>query len=137
MQTFLPLPNFIKSAQCLDYRRLGKQRVECKQILLILDAKKQNVKIGWSSHPAVLQWENYEEALKEYMNVCICEWINRGYKNTMLIQEIANVIYPPWFGDEKYHASHRSNLLRKNFDYYNQFGWEEPIDLEYVWPVKK
>ena len=35
MQTFLPYPDFVKSAQCLDYRRLGKQRVEAKQILEI------------------------------------------------------------------------------------------------------
>lgn len=28
MQTFLPYPDFKKSAQCLDYRRLGKQRVD-------------------------------------------------------------------------------------------------------------
>lgn len=35
MQTFLPYPEFIKSAQCLDNKRLGKQRVEAKQILEI------------------------------------------------------------------------------------------------------
>jgi len=32
MQTFLPYADFKESAQCLDYRRLGKQRVEAKQI---------------------------------------------------------------------------------------------------------
>lgn len=33
------------------------------------------------------------------------------------------------------HASHRSNLLRKEPEYYTQFGWTEPPDLPYVWPV--
>lgn len=33
MQTFLPYPNFAASARVLDNRRLGKQRVECVQIL--------------------------------------------------------------------------------------------------------
>jgi len=33
MQTFLPFPDFKKSASCLDYKRLGKQRVEGLQIL--------------------------------------------------------------------------------------------------------
>ena len=28
MQTFLPYKDFGKTAKCLDYRRLGKQRVE-------------------------------------------------------------------------------------------------------------
>jgi len=36
MNTFLPYPDFVKSAQCLDYRRLGKQRVEAWQIYLAL-----------------------------------------------------------------------------------------------------
>ena len=36
MQTFLPYEDFTKTAQCLDYKRLGKQRVEAYQILRIL-----------------------------------------------------------------------------------------------------
>ena len=35
MQTFLPSPNFTESARILDNKRLGKQRVEAKQILQI------------------------------------------------------------------------------------------------------
>ena len=33
MQTFLPYSNFQKTAEVLDYRRLGKQRVEGMQII--------------------------------------------------------------------------------------------------------
>lgn len=36
MNTFLAYPDFYKSAQCLDYKRLGKQRVETWQIYNIL-----------------------------------------------------------------------------------------------------
>ena len=32
MNTFLPYPSFTKSAKCLDYRRLDKQRIEAWQI---------------------------------------------------------------------------------------------------------
>jgi hypothetical protein len=42
MQTFLPYPNFKKSLQILDYRRLGKQRVEAYQIIRILKAASQS-----------------------------------------------------------------------------------------------
>ena len=35
MQTFLPSPRFAESARCLDSARLGKQRVEAKQIRLV------------------------------------------------------------------------------------------------------
>ena len=41
---------------------------------------------------------------------------------------------PPWFGDEAFHRSHRSNLLRKEPQWYGQFGWTEPADLAYEWP---
>jgi len=86
----------------LDYRRLGKQRVEAKQILNILLGKakvNRNGKIPWSNHPAVLMWKGYEEGLKQYYNVIVLEWINRGYKNNMpLITPNQFIIYPPWLG---------------------------------------
>jgi len=50
VQTFLPYPDFKQSAACLDYRRLGKQRVEGVQILkAILGEKSLNGKPykGW------------------------------------------------------------------------------------------
>ncbi len=36
MQTFLPHESFKKSFKVLDYRRLGKQRVEAHQVLNVL-----------------------------------------------------------------------------------------------------
>ena len=36
MQTFLPYPDFERSAKVLDNKRLGKQRVEVLQILNVL-----------------------------------------------------------------------------------------------------
>jgi hypothetical protein len=36
LQTFLPYPDFAASAQALDQRRLGKQRVEALQVLRAL-----------------------------------------------------------------------------------------------------
>jgi hypothetical protein len=41
---------------------------------------------------------------------------------------------PPWLGLEIYHASHRSNLLRKDPVWYGKFGWIESPDLPYYWP---
>jgi hypothetical protein len=40
---------------------------------------------------------------------------------------------PDWYENEEFHASHRSNLLRKNKEYYSQFGWKEKDNLSYVW----
>ena len=132
MQTFLPYSDFKKSAQVLDYRRLGKQRVEALQIYKALTVENY----GWSNHPIVKMWQGYENALLEYKNIMIQEWIDRGFNNTMGMEtNIEPRIYPPWLGNEELHASHRSNLLKKDYDYYSRFNWEEETGREYIWII--
>lgn len=133
MQTFLPYPSFEASARCLDRQRLGKQRLEVVQILGALTKGG-----GWARHPAVRMWAGCEDLLCLYgLEIC-AEWLRRGYRDTL-----ADRMTPPrgtwrspsWLGDDKFHASHRSNLLRKNPDHYGQFKWREKPDLPYVWPA--
>lgn len=132
MQTFLPYPDFKKSASVLDYRRLGKQRIEALQIFKALTV----CNYGWKNHPIVKMWKGYENALIEYKNVMIEEWIRSGYNNTMVIDKIYNpIIYPQWLGNEEFHASHRSNLLSKDYQYYSQFNWKEKPGREYIWII--
>ena len=135
MQTFLPYPDLRKSVEVLDYRRLGKQRVETFQVLNILLERTPTK--GWRNHPVTLMWRGYEAALQVYQNYTIQEWVSRGYNNTMQYEnvEINSAVMPPWFGLEELHRSHRSNLLRKDYEYYSQY-FVESIDLEYYWPVK-
>jgi hypothetical protein len=130
MQTFLPYPDFNKSLECLDYRRLCKQRLEAKQILNALNGKST----GWVNHPATKMWKGYKDALSLYYDLSIDEWVRRGYRNTMQKTNITTNKFPQWFGMEVFHAAHRSNLLRKDAAYYGQFGWTEPHDLPYIWP---
>ncbi len=57
MQTFLPYPNFQQSAGCLDNHRLGKQRIETLEILVILkhvlgDGQRPH----WMSHIRLFLW---------------------------------------------------------------------------------
>ena len=40
---------------------------------------------------------------------------------------------PDWLGNKKFHASHRANLLRKDYEYYSKFGWGENPKSPYVW----
>ena len=141
MQTFLPYADFVQSVKVLDYKRLGKQRVETFQVLnILLDRTPTKVdgtpKKGWRNHPVTRMWTGYEEALKLYQNYTILEWVGRGYNNTMKFEKVdhKNIIYPSWFGSEEFHRSHRSNLLRKDYEYYSQY-FDEPSDLEYYWPV--
>jgi hypothetical protein len=133
MQTFLPFPEFEKSARALDYRRLGKQRVEADQILTtILTGRK-----AWANHPAVRMWRDFQLALAAYRDVCIREWVRRGYKNTMLLSLVDPPLYdvPPWLGREDFHRSHQSNLIRKLPEHYGPLFPEVPSDLPYVWPI--
>jgi len=141
MQTFLPYESFIESAKCLDYRRLGKQRLEAYQILRTLTGKSK----GWVNHPAVKMWQGHEWQLYLYaLDICK-EWRNRGYKDTLrdklmdMMGKYPALTYPnripSWLGGP-IHASHRSNLLRKNKEFYGKYSWNEPDTLAYVWPVR-
>jgi hypothetical protein len=134
VQTFLPYADFVESVKVLDYRRLGKQRVETFQVLNILLDRTPTK--GWRNHPVTKMWTGYEEALKLYQNYTILEWIDRGYKNTMKFENIdhSSIVYPIWFGEDAFHRSHRSNLLRKDYEYYSQY-FDEPSDIDYHWPV--
>lgn len=140
MQTFLPYNDFSKSSQVLDYRRLGKQRVECLQILKALKGGG-----GWSNHPATKMWRGFEDALVWY-GVTICdEWIRRGYKDTCRDKLLTysstpgslavEILIPPWFGENEVHSSHRANLLRKDPGFYSQYNWRESPMEGYVWPT--
>lgn len=130
MQTFLPYPSIAQSVHVLDDKRLGKQRVECKQILIALLAGR-----GWIHHPATKMWKGYEDALGMYMNYCIDEWERRGFKNNMQ-RYVCNVPveWPDWIGDTDLHRSHRQNLVRKYPEHYSQFMDDDPDDW-YVWIV--
>jgi len=140
MQTFLPLQSFYETAKVLDFKRLGKQRVEAFQIWRILRGyacPNKNGNIPWANHPTVKMWKGYENALANYYNTIVTEWIKRGYNNTMKILNISgDIINPPFVGVDCFHASHRSNLLRKDPKYYGRFGWSESPDLPYVWEVR-
>jgi hypothetical protein len=81
-------------------------------------------------------WTGYEAALQLYQNYTIAEWVRRGYKNNMEFEvfDALDVVMPPWFGFDEFHKSHRSNLLRKDHEYYSKY-FDEPDNLEYYWPV--
>ena len=138
MQTFVPYgADFERNAQVLDRQRLGKQRVEAFQIVKALTEESY----GWKNHPAVKMWRDHIGALGLY-GIAICrEWINRGYKDTMLprFEPVCNEYTtdtPSWLDDNELMISHRSNLLRKDPGFYGQYWPELPHDIPYVWPVK-
>lgn len=135
VNTFVTSSSLEECAKSLDWRRLGKQRVEAYQIWRVLTGKTTGR--GWKNHPAVLAWQGHTCALAMYTNVMIREWIFRGYNNTMeLLPHCKNPQFPWWWGWKPVIMSHKASLNRKMPEYYSfeiQDGYEE---YGYVWPSK-
>lgn len=139
VNTFLPWPDEKKSAQALDNKRLGKQRVEGLQIL------RANLGLtkGWRNHPAAVMWRNHEGALAQYICAMCDEWEARGYVDNVRAQVLElwktnnfpneSFTKPWWWGKKQIHRSHKSNLKRKDPDYYR---FKVPDDLPYEWPTQ-
>jgi hypothetical protein len=130
MQTFLPLPDFQATAEVLDYRRLGKQRVEAFQVLKALRGESR----GWVNHPAVLMWAGYEGALCEYGRIVCAEWRDRGYVDNMYDRfPVLPIVEPPWLGDMRLHISHQANLVRKLPEHYRLYFPDVDETMPYYW----
>lgn len=148
MQTFLPFSSFSESAKHLDYRRLGKQRVETKQILSCLGAIPTDKPYkAWRNHPATEMWRGFEGCLASYGAAMSWHWRERGYKDNLL-PEFLDVMdqtgycednpnhQPPWLGDKRLHDSHQSRLVQKMPEYYTLFGWTITYP-DYWWPTRQ
>lgn len=137
MQTFLPYSDFFESANCLHPKHLGNQFYREGKTLL---------NGGWEHHPASKMWRGYEYSLCDYLVACYEALLlrNKDYKEHYyeIIEkqiQLSNTGYPPWLGNKEFHASHRSNLLRKDkekgWNWYTNLGWTEPDNLPYIWPT--
>ena len=142
MQTFLPYPDFRQSAASLDTARLGKQRVEALQTLRALVIPGY----GWQTHPAIRMWMGYVPALTMYGLAMVDEWTKRGHPDntraniTEFAPQAAHPDYaakipmPPWLGDQEFHLSHRSKLVRKEPKFYTEVFPDAIPDMDYIWP---
>ncbi len=167
MQTFLPSPDLRESVSFLDNKRLGKQRVETKQILLALGEDvgdhKGNTSSSWANHPATKMWKNNKVALAFYGYLCCREWIARGFKDSLekqfeeVIKRLTNrtslltqsthiednfiggdsKIEAPWWLG--YDKLHRSHRsnLVRKDPSYYRAYFTESGDLPYYWPSEE
>jgi hypothetical protein len=150
MMTFTPYSDFEQSLRTLDTKRLGKQRVEVIQIVRALTVPGY----AWSSHPAVLMWKGYEEALGRYGLTACAVWTERGFGDSCAATIVADLraagvdgirdyaelaaasALPSWLFDEAVLVSHRSSLLRKDPEHYGPLFPGTATDIDYVWPVR-
>ena len=72
---------------------------------------------GYKKHWANLLWLGFTDALKNYTNAHIQEWIRRGKKNTMELYEVPDDFeVPDWTKDESYHRIYRASLVNREID---------------------
>lgn len=100
---------------------------------------------GWVNHPVTRMWRGYEWALLQYQQDIVKEWEARGHRDTCFLKTFMLYFHdisresseemPPWFGDRRFHKSHKSNLKRKNSEYYGTMFAGVPDDLPYIYPA--
>ena len=153
VNVFITSTNLEECARNLDYRRLGKQRLECIEII---------EGDSWKNHPCYLMWKNNKEALKIYFNHILREWISRGFQNSLAFYSIDeskaqfyditydentylttisnpkinenSILFPKWFCWKPLILSQRASLLRKDEVYYSS-KFEKTIFFQtgYLW----
>lgn len=147
MQTFRPYYDHYRTARVLDDRRLGKQRVEAKQIGYAILRRMGAVKDGrrgWLNHPIVLKWFNnghpYLADLKEYFKAMVEEWVNRGHKNTIDWGDLQG--FRDWGSNQRCPLTHteeveyRRVLIFKNPEWYvKRFNPDEIEEVLCTEPV--
>jgi len=134
---FHPFGSAEESVSSLDNARLGKQRLEAKQIILNIEAAERGEKRGFTSHPASRAYEGHLNYLKYYYNLTLEEWARRGMKNTMAPFEVESPVEVPWFAEcVPRMMADRAALIRKYPAWYLPiFGPVDPLYMElgYLW----
>lgn len=153
MQTFLTHYTFTETAAALDNKRLFKQAVETKQIILANQRYANELAINptrepsvaWKNHPAVKMWRGHEGALALYGYMIALECMRRNYKAERLadyfsvLLDYGPVVYPEWMQDEttfkRVRDTHRSALVKKLPEHYRSLFPNALPFTAYYWPV--
>ncbi|MDJ0271072.1 MAG: pyrimidine dimer DNA glycosylase/endonuclease V [Candidatus Caldarchaeum sp.] len=149
MQIFRPYVDWVKSAAVLDDLRLGKQRVEAKQVLNVFLRKAGILRDGlrgWLNHPIVLLYYNdgrpYVDDVVGMFTACVKEWMRRGKQSNINLDDIRHLLdqleKTPGTPITRLHEiEYRRILLLKNPDHYiRTFTEEEVREVLETEPVK-
>ncbi len=132
MQIFLPYANPIKTAKCLDNKRLNKQIIECIQII----SANTGINIGWKipkyciNHPITKLWKENIDYLIFYCKILLVEFefrkkiMHKSYTQWIILFECLNrILYTkfPKHITSEFCKFHQRKLYNKNPEYYKQF----------------
>lgn len=152
MQTFLPFADFSETATVLSDRELASCGDDSFRILEAL----AGIERRWVHHPAVVMWRGCEFTLSRYAVTVMREYGRRitaswaaasQEKRVLDLAEDAlrmgvwtpdkNDGTPWWLGNEGFHLSHRSNLVRMNANLYRRYWPDVSADLQIIWPEER
>ena len=105
----------VETARALDLRRLHKQIIECQQILDAL-----NGKCAWSNHPCTLQYKDYQDWLRNYMD-CLALVRSGNIAEANFIDFLYQQHTPP-FHTQEYFDQMKRRLYTKNPEHYAQWA---------------
>lgn len=160
MQTFLPYPSFQWSLESLDPKRLGKVRADAWTILRALHKGPVTVRIivgaphrtyvhsvptAWWNDRCLQMWIGRHLLLRQYLTMACDLWTSLGYKDTIRDRigelEFCEMEALPitsdglvrLTGEDEFHNSHKSNLLRKDPVFYGRRNWQVEPNMRYRW----
>lgn len=149
MQVFRPYIDWRRSAEVLDDKRLGKQRVECKQILNVILRRLNLIndgRRGWLNHPVVLMYFNngrpYFRDLEGFFYACVEEWRRRGFRSSINLKDIEHLFAGIETSEgtpvtHVHEVEYRRILLIKDIKHYIKvFTSEEVVEVIETEPVK-
>ena len=152
IQTWLPLPSYKDSIECLSREHLILQRLNILEIMEEFHAipEEDSALPGdydshdLDGHPVLDMWKGHEVQLVE-LGLQTCEhYVKLTGKEDPLYQRLANhqewatsedadFSKPRWLGDVDFHLSHQSELLRRDREHYVAY-FTEDRDRKLIWP---
>lgn len=115
MQVFTPYPEPLKTANCLDGRRLNKQIIECRQILAAIRGESN----AWKNHPVVKQYRDYVPYLQNYMD-CLIAFKDNRFDDATKYSYYA-MFDKPKFLTTEFCNQHKRRLFTKDDNFYSIF----------------
>lgn len=155
LNTWLPYDNYAESADILTDRHIFMQLQDCTKLLYWLTEMPLNRRTPSKAqleHPCVIQWRGYVPSLYDYtLEIMMVAYERSSLTNKQeQISEMAENINildglvsnmkeetPSWLGNEDYHLSHKSNLIRLSRSAYESIWPDVPDNLELIWPKGK
>jgi hypothetical protein len=153
MRIYTPYNSVKLNAAVLDEKTLGGQ---CNSSITILETLRGRSK-GWQWHPGVTMWQGYEDLLVDHAVGFIKTWTappmnhpdlwtpklaKLGYfrqidlltKTRYVRMPKQSLDMPWWWGNQMFHMSNQSALLRIEPDWYDKF-LVVPNDICDWWPL--